>query len=59
MLFAFFGLGIPELIILGLLCFVPLVAVAIIVPVVLMASKRSSKEEPKESRDKPDQDGES
>ena len=58
MLFAFFGLGIPELIILGLLCFVPLIAVAIIVPVVLLASKRSKKSGPKDRNETHDTGGE-
>lgn len=58
MLFAFFGLGLGEIIVLGLCC-VPVAAAAIIVPVVLMMTRsspaRDKRPEPEDS-DRPSKD---
>jgi hypothetical protein len=47
MLFAFFGLGWAEIIVLGLACAVPVAAVAIILPIVLLMGRGSSSREAK------------
>ena len=58
MLFAIFGLGIGEIIVLGLICVVPVAAAAIIVPVVLMASRRSRPKDQQRPEEKNDIGGE-
>jgi hypothetical protein len=53
MLFAFFGLGIPEIIVLGLLCVVPIFAVTVVLVVLKMTKKRPP---PRDERLFPDDD---
>ena len=53
MLFAFFGLGIPEIIVLGLLCVVPIFAVTVVLVVLQMTKKRPP---PRDERSLPDDD---
>jgi hypothetical protein len=55
MLFAFFGLGVPEIIILGLLCAVPVFAGSIVLVVLMMTKKRPP---PRHDRRLPDDDPE-
>ena len=51
MLFAFFGLGLPEIIILGILCAVPVAALAIILPIVFLMDSGSSPSERKDRQE--------
>ena len=48
MLFAFFGLGWGEIILLGLVCAVPVAALAIILPIVLLMGRGSPSREAKD-----------
>jgi hypothetical protein len=51
MLFAFFGLGWAEIIVLGLVCAVPVAALAIILPIVFLLGKGSSPSERKDHQE--------
>ena len=51
MLFAFFGLGWGEIILLGLVCAVPVAALAIILPIVLLMGRGSSSREAKDQEE--------
>jgi hypothetical protein len=58
MLFAFFGLGWAEIIVLGLVCAVPVAALAIILPIVLLMARGSSSPEAKDREETHDIGGE-
>jgi uncharacterized membrane protein YfcA len=58
MLFAFFGLGWGEIIVLGLVCVVPVAALAIILPIVLLMARGSSSHEAKDREETHDIGGE-